>query len=158
MIKKINKLAIMLMITTLGVVMYSCEKDFSEQDNDLLAGKWRNFKTLSLQTDKDIDLMAYTEYAPYSFDPDKRYFKSVTYEYDGTLEIPYLRTTRIGHYTLQGDSLLIKDYKLKTTKYKILAIENDMLYRQNEKGEIDTFVRYDGSAEVGKNIQDVYYK
>lgn len=138
--------------------LVGCEKDFTEEDSDLIAGKWRNTSILSLDSVKVTDLMAYSEFAPYNFVYDKRTQKNVTFEYDSTQEKPYLRTTRTGHYTLKGDSLIIKDYKLHTKNYIVLYVRNDTLCYRDESNNKYTFVRYYGEEEQGKEIQDVYYK
>jgi len=140
------------------ICIVGCEKDFSEQDNDLIAGKWRNTSILNLEVANETDLMAYSEFAPYNFVYEKRTQKNVSFEYDSTQASPYLRTTRTGHYTLKGDSLIIKDYKLHTKNYIVLYIRNDTLCYKDEKDSIYTFVRYYGGEENGKKIQDVYYK
>ena len=152
---KFKNILSVLLICITASVMTGCEKDFSDQDNDLIAGKWRNAKTLALEKFKETDMMAYTEYAPYSFVYDKRTVKTVSYDYDSTQVFPYMRTTRVGHYTLKGDSLIIKDYKLQTHNYIIISIQNDVITYKDEDDSVYNYVRYDGALDIGKMIQDI---
>ncbi|MBR1627597.1 MAG: hypothetical protein IJ681_10710 [Bacteroidales bacterium] len=155
MINSIKNTLAVLLICIVASVMTGCERDFSDQDNDFIAGKWRNAKTLALEKFKETDMMAYTEYAPYSFIYDKRTVKTISYEYDSTQLFPYMRTTRVGHYTLNGDSLIVKDYKLQTHNYVIVSIKDDIMIYKDQDDSVYTYVRYDGALDVGKMIQDM---
>lgn len=154
----LKNILIALIICCPALIIIGCERDFSDEGNDFIAGKWRDASILSADSVKEEDLMGYVEYAPYNFVYDKRTFTSITYEYDSTQEKPYMRTTRIGHYTLKGDSLTVKDYKRQIRQYIVLFIRNDTLCYKDEENQTHFFIRYDGSGEIGKNIQDIYNK
>ncbi|MBR1775220.1 MAG: hypothetical protein IJ759_06800 [Bacteroidales bacterium] len=158
MANKYKQIVIACLFLIPSMFFAGCEKNFDDQDNDLIAGKWRNAATLGVEDAKETDFMNYMEFAPYNYVYDKRTYKTVTYEYDSTQAYPYLRLTRTGHYTLNKDTLTIKDYKLQTRKYIVLSIENNVLRYKDDKDSIYEYVRYDGAMEEGKLIQDVYNK
>ena len=154
---KLTSILIALVLAIPTVTMISCEKNFDEQDSDLIRGKWRNIEILNTEGATESDLMGYIEFAPYNYIFDKREYKSVNFIYDSTQDKPYIRRSRIGHYTLHGDTLIIKDYKLQERTYIIQYIRHDSLcYMDDINGALHTFVRYDGSLDNGKAIQDDY--
>lgn len=139
---KVKNLITVLVISLPALFMYACEKDFSEQDSDLLAGKWRDSAVLNNGNLKEEDYMAYVEYAPYDYLYANRKINYVYFLIDTTLDDPILRFERKGHYTLKGDTLEVQDSMDRRIIYTVQYIRNDTLCYKDRKDSTYIYIRY----------------
>lgn len=140
--KKNFKLLITMLLIVLSTVMVSCEQNFDDQDKDVIQGKWQDVRVSDLQTDKQELKMAYIDIAPYSYLPNARKITYYTYEIDTTQENPIIEHKAIGYYTVDADTLIIKDPQRQTNKYTIQYIRNDTLCYTDKRDSIYRYVRY----------------
>lgn len=123
----------------MAVVMVACEKDLGE-DNDILAGKWRDASVIYdsiILADQPWQTKSYIEYAPYNSIRAKRTVTSVTYYDDTTFSID-----KAGTYTIKGDTLVRVDISGNERFYKIINISKNEFSFSNSMNDTFVYIRY----------------
>ncbi|MDO5759950.1 MAG: lipocalin family protein [Bacteroidota bacterium] len=136
---KVSKVLGTICLGLFVLVMSSCEKDL-EQDTDILAGKWRNAKTLNdatLLEEQPWKAKDYVEYAPYNSVRAKRIVTE--YTYTSQEEYGYEKN---GTYTIKNDTLIRIDNSGSARYYKIISIDKEKFVYVTSMKDTITYLRY----------------
>ncbi len=142
-------LSSLLLISIIGV--FSCVPKV--EDDDIITGKWIDTKILLDTTSTECQKNSYIEFSEYGLTLQERIYTQYhacteieEFETEGGTETRTVppHTVKIGNYTINGDTLTVKDVENQTKIYVIGGIDS-------EKMTLETLDR-DG------NIQYMFYK
>ena len=134
------------------LLMSSCEKDYSSDDVDLIAGKWQNVAILNDENATIAEKMAWMEYE--TCKSIKLVNKVVYYSYKidpSQQEDSIKEFVSYGKYRISGDSLVVRDNMDRQNYYTILKISNDSLVYVDKHMDTMCYVRIQHSTYIRNN-------